>query len=93
MNWSTNSQGLKKKRGQKLILSSPKTNVVLEFELGASRTFGEVHVVLDHVHDLRLVLAFFVFSIIFATFVDFFAAIEVAFRNLKKTVKNEFFER
>ena len=68
---------------QKLISSSPQTNIVLEFELGASRTFGKVHVVLDHVHDLRLVLAFFVFRIIFATFVDFFAAIEIGFRNLK----------
>ena len=39
---------------------------------------------LDHVHDLRLVLAFFVFRFIFATFVDFFAAVKVGFRYLKR---------
>ena len=62
---------------------SREANVALEFQLGSARSLGEVHVVLDHVDDLCLVLALFVFCFILATFVDFFAAIKVGFRYLK----------
>ena len=65
---------------------SREANVALEFQLGSARSLGEVHVVLDHVDDLCLVLALFVFCFILATFVDFFAAVKVRLGNLKTKI-------